>query len=124
MVVGFCFSRPRFFFSPLGIGIPLGVTEKEVKIHATLDDALYIVNFITDEYKQKAFIVTVQPIHRLIKKDQQEALTVNTKFPKTKIKSTTSEESNSIVHNYRDSNSDIYSETSSNSDSEKPITKH
>jgi hypothetical protein len=66
----------------------------------------------------------IQSIYRLIKKNQQEAFTVKKTSPKTKKNRTISEKSNSIVHNYQDNNSDIYIETSSNSDSKKPITKY
>jgi hypothetical protein len=52
---------------------------KQVKIHATLDGGLYVVSFIADEYRQKDFTATLQPIHRLRKKDQQDPITVNTK---------------------------------------------
>jgi hypothetical protein len=52
---------------------------KKVKIHATLDGGLYVVNHIAHESRQKAFTATLQPIHKLRRKDQQEAFTSNTK---------------------------------------------
>jgi hypothetical protein len=33
--------------------------EKQVKIHASLDGGLYVVNFIADEHRQKAFTATL-----------------------------------------------------------------
>jgi hypothetical protein len=97
---------------------------KNVKIHATLDGRLYVVNHIAHEYRQKAFTATLQPIHKLRKKDQQEAFTSNTKSLETNEEIMTPKEFDTAVYNNGNADTDAYIEISSDSDSEKPITKH
>jgi hypothetical protein len=70
------------------------MTEKQVKIHTTLDSGPYVVNFIADKYRQKTFTATLQPIYKLRKKDQKDAITVNTNSLKMNKEITTSEGSN------------------------------
>jgi hypothetical protein len=41
----------------------------QVKISATLDRGLYVVNYIAHEYRHKAFTATLQPIQILRRKD-------------------------------------------------------
>jgi hypothetical protein len=96
----------------------------QVKIYAMLDGGLYVVNFIVDEYRQKAFTATLQPIHKLRNKDQQDAIRVNTTSSKTNKKITTFQGSNTRGCNYGNSDTDAYIETSSDSDSEKSATKY
>jgi hypothetical protein len=96
---------------------------KKVKIHATLDGGLYVVNHIAHEYRQKAFIATLQPIHKLRRKDQQEAFTSNTKSLETNEEMMIPKEFDTIVYNNGNADTDAYIEISSNSDSKKPNDK-
>jgi hypothetical protein len=98
--------------------------ENTVKIYELLDRGLDVFNHIAHEYRQTAFRATLQPIHKLRRKDQQEAFTSNTKSLETNEEIMTPKEFDTSVYTNGNADTDAYIEISSDSDSEKPITKH